>query len=139
MSLFKSQEEKKLRDYYENGIPGIKFIWGIKSGDDISSNPEAGIYTMNDFDIVYYEHDKQYALSVETIYEFENPKDSYLYINGILMAFTKWMKTNLYSTEYKPNMYDLFTKGVNINSRFDSIEEAYGVFKALVQMYGAQK
>lgn len=135
MTLFKSHKEKVLRDFYENGIPGMKFVWGIKSGDDLGCGREASIYSMNDFDITYLEREKKYNLSVETIYDFDSLNDSYNYLNGILIAFTKWMKDNHYSTDYKPCMYDLFEQGVNIHTPFDSLEEAYGVFKTLVIGY----
>ena len=127
--------EKAHRDDESN----MKHIWGIKSFDDLTPGNEASLWTMNDFDITYFKDEDYYSLGVETVYQFDSETDKRKYINGILMAFTKWMKNNGYSTDYKPDMVDIFTNGININSHFGSIEEAYGVFKALVQMYEAQK
>ena len=127
--------EKAYRDDESN----MEHIWGVKSYDDLTSGNESSLWTMNDFDITYFKDEDCYVLGVETVYQFDSEADKRNYINGILMAFTKWMKSNGYSTDYRPDMCDIFTNGININSHFGSIEEAYGVFKALVQMYVAQK
>lgn len=116
-------------------INGMKHIWGILSYDDMSGKEESSLYTMNDFDITYLEDEKKYVLSVETIYEFQNYEDKCKYLTAILMAFTKWMEDNHCDIRRSPDLYDLFEGGVNIHTHFNSIEEAYGVFRALVAGY----
>jgi hypothetical protein len=98
----------------------MEFIWGIKSGGDLS---------LNDFDITYHKDIKKYVMSVETIYLFENKNDERKYIKFILDNFTKWMTDNNYNTSKKLSMVDLFSEGFNINTRFDSIEDLYATFK----------
>ena len=114
---------------------GMKHIWGIKSYDDLSGSSEATLWTMNDFDITYLEDEKKYTLSVETIYEFSEKNGDKSYINRILSNFTSWMIDNGYNTNYKVSLYDLFTEGLNITSHFDSIEQAYAVFKVIANAF----
>lgn len=113
----------------------LKHIWGIKSWDDLSSGNEANLYTMNDFDITYDKEKNKYMLGVETIYIFKDDKAEKDYMKGILKLFTEWMKENEYNTEYTLDLYEVFTKGININTEFDSIEQAYAAFKLLVEGY----
>ena len=119
----------------QDEIEGMKHIWGIKSYDDLTSSKEATLWTMNDFDITYLEDEKKYILSVETIYEFVEENGKKQYIERIFSKFTEWMLGNGYHTDYKISMYELFTKGLNINTDFDSIEQAYALFKLLVSAY----
>jgi len=116
-------------------ISGMKCVWGIKSYDDMSGSSEASLYTMNDFDITYLEDEKKYVLSVETIYEFSEKNGEKSYIDRILSNFTAWMIDNGYNTNYKVSLYDLFTEGLNITSHFDSIEQAYAVFKVIANAF----
>lgn len=122
------QEVEKAMQEWENSLDDMEFIWGIKSGDDLC-NCECNLYTMNDFCITYFKNTKKYAMSVETIYLFENKNDERKYIKSILDKFTTWMSDNNYDTSKKLSMVDLFTEGVNINTEFDSIEDLYATFK----------
>ena len=70
-------EEKITKEYYndynedftENS--SMKFIWGLKSYDDLSSC-DANLETMNDIDLIYLKDEKKYNLSVETAYLFNS-------------------------------------------------------------------
>lgn len=116
--------------YYENEI--MKFIWGIKSWDDLSGS-DACLHTMNDIELDYFKDKNKYILSIETIFEFEKEEYKLSYINRCLDAFTKFMVENGYNTEVKPHWWDVFGDGMN--TYFDSIEECYGMFKLLVNGY----
>jgi hypothetical protein len=116
-------------------IDGMKHIWGILSYGDLSGSQESNLYTMNDFDLTYLEDEKKYILSVETIYEFSEVRGDKSYIDRILSKFTNWMVDNKYATDYEISLHEVFTKGLNINTHFDSIEQAYGVFKLLATAY----
>ena len=56
-----------------------------------------------------------------------------------LNKFTKWMKEQGYNTNSTLNpygdMYEIFSDGININTKFDTIEDAYRTFKLLVNGY----
>lgn len=119
----------------QDEIEGMKHIWGIKSYDDLTGSNESTLWTMNDFDITYLENEKKYILSVETIYEFVEESGKKQYIESIFSKFTEWMLGNGYRTDYKLSMDELFTKGLNINTDFNSIEQAYAVFKILAKAY----
>jgi hypothetical protein len=117
-------------DPYENEI--IKFIWGVKSWDDLCDS-DACLYTMNDIDLIYLKDQKKYILELETIFMFDKEEHKIDYLESCLDAFTKFMVENGYNTEVKPHWWDVFGKGMN--EHFDSIEECYGMFKMLVNAY----
>ena len=118
-----------------NEIEDMKHIWGIKSYDDLTGSKEATLWTMNDFDITYFEDEKKYILNVETIYEFVEENGKRQYIGRIFSNFTAWMLDNGFDTNYKLSIDELFTTGLNINTHFDSIEQAYALFKLLASAY----
>lgn len=116
----------------------IKFIWGIKSYYDLSDS-KPNLFTMNDFEILYFKGENKYAISVETMISFDDNSDEKEYLENILNRFTKWMVDNGYDINSTLNpygdMYSMFTEGYNINTHFDTIEDAYRVFNILVKGY----
>lgn len=117
---------------YEND--DMKFIWGIKSLDDLSIS-DACLYSMNDIELIYFKDSCKYALSIETIYQFEKEEDKIKYLKTCLDAFTKFMNKNGYDTERKPFWMDVFSYDYGTNMEFDSIEDCYAMFKLLVNGY----
>ena len=123
----------KYKNYYQEVDDTYEFIWGIKSGDDISSVKEANNHTMNDFDIVYNKEKQVYLMSVETIYMFKNGSDDEKkYIKSILDQFTEWMKSKGYDTTKELGLWDVFTDEKNIKTEFENIEDLYSCFRFLV-------
>ena len=108
-----------------------KFIWGVQSCDDLSGR-ETCLFTMNDLDLIYLKKEGRYILSIETIYRFDSSTGKYGYMESLLDEFTKFMDNNNYRTDYQLNLYQVFTEGININTHFKSIEEAYAAFKMFV-------
>lgn len=104
----------------------MKFIWGIKSWDDLSGR-KCDLYTLNDFDIYYDTSTKSYHYGVETIYNFEDEDDAVKYLKAIYREFTKWMRKNGYKTDREPSLFDVF--GERKSSGFETIEELYADFK----------
>ena len=90
-------EEKIVEEYYndynedftENS--SMKFIWGLKSYDDLSSC-DANLETMNDIDLIYLKDEKKYILNVETAYMFSSKEAEKEYFKILLDKFTKWME-----------------------------------------------
>lgn len=110
----------------------MKFIWGVKSYDDLTTS-NACLYTMNDIDLIYLKDKNKYILGLETIFSFDKEKDKLDYLNVCLDKFTKFMVENNYDIEVKPYWGDVFCYGMN--TKFDSIEDAYAMFKLLVNGY----
>lgn len=123
---YKEMEEK----YGDSAIEDddIKFIWGIKSWDDLSET-DANIYTMNDIDIVYDKHKKEYLLGVETAYCFKNYESECNYLKDCLKAFTKYMDDNKLDKNQK---YQLFMTNPSTEIVAKSIEELYTNFRIFV-------
>ena len=113
----------------------MKFIWGIKSWDDLSGCG-ACIYTMNDIDIVYDKKRKEYMLGIETAYCFENHAAECDYLRRCLDAFTKYMDDNGLD---KNKSYILFMNSPCTSMVADSIEELYTNFKIFVDGFCCQE
>lgn len=128
--------EKEMKAYEENYIneyetQDMLFVWGVISYDELTSN-KANLYTMNDLDLIYHKDKNKYSLSVETIYMFNNKSTQYRYMQSLLDKFTNWMNENNYDITKEFALFKVFTDGISINTKFDSIEEAYAAFKMMV-------
>ena len=77
-------------------MQNMKFIWGVKSWDDLSSAKSANLYTMNDIDLIYLKDENKYILGIETMFMFKEEKHKLNYLTGCLKAFTEFMKDNGY-------------------------------------------
>lgn len=123
-------------DYTEN--KEMKFIWGLISCGDISAS-KPNLLTMNDIDLIYLKDEKKYILEIETIYHFNSTQDKKNYLQYLLDNFTDWMIDNEYNADSHLNPYGdfvgLFSEGININTHFDTIEDAYRTFNILVDGY----
>lgn len=137
-------EEKISEEYYDDynedftENSSMKFIWGLKSYDDLSGC-DTNLETMNDIDLIYLKDEKKYILSVETVYMFSSKEKEKEYFKALLNKFTEWMEEQEYNTNSTLNpygdIYEIFTRGININTEFDTIENAYRTFKLLVNGY----
>lgn len=106
----------------------FKFIWGLKSWDDLSSS-DANMLTMNNIDIIYDKHKKEYILGIETAFNFKNYEAECEYLKGCLKAFTKYMDNNGLN---KNKQYSLFMSNPCTSMVADSIEELYTNFRIFV-------
>ena len=109
----------------------FKFIWGIKSYDDLSC-ADACLYTMNDIDIIYDKKKKEYILGIETAYLFKTYDDECKYLCDCLKAFTKYMDDNGLN---KNEPFRLFMSNPCTSIIANSIEELYTNFKIFVNGY----
>ena len=105
-----------------------KFIWGVKSWDDLSK-ADACFYTMNDIDLTYDKKKKVYMLGIETAYCFNNHTAECNYLRKCLDAFTKYMDDNGLK---KNKPYDLFMSNPCTSMTAETIEELYTNFKIFV-------
>ena len=121
-------EEDYINDYETKDM---KFIWGIKSYDDLCNSP-ACLGTMNDIDLIYLKDEDKYILGIETIYHFESEDAKYDYMKELLDKFTEFMLEYEYDINYEFEVYQVFTYDISINKHFKSIEEAYATFKLFV-------
>ena len=131
--VYRKEEKytKEMNDKYGDcGLENddIKFIWGVKSLDDLSGS-DANLYTMNDIDIVYDKKKQEYMLGVETAYVFKNHAAECNYLKNCLNAFTRYMDDNGLK---KNESYVLFMSNPCTSMRAKSIEELYTNFKIFV-------
>lgn len=136
----KSKKEIQTEDYYisPKETNDILFIWGVLSCDNFIGD-EANLYTLNDLDLVYHKDTKNYSLGVETIYMFDNNSARYGYMQDLLNQFTKFMEENNHDTNREFDLYKVFTEGISINTKFNTIAEAYAAFKMMVNGYCSMK
>ena len=106
----------------------LKFIWGIKSWDDLTGE-EACLYTMNDIDIIYDKKEKMYMLGIETAYLFKNYNSECKYLKECLKVFTRYMDDNGLN---KNEPYMLFMHSPCTSTQAETIEELYTNFKIFV-------
>ena len=131
------KEEKYIKEMdkeygdYTLETDDLKFIWGIKSYDDLSC-ANACLYTMNDIDIIYDKKKKEYILGIETAYLFKTYNDECKYLSDCLKAFTKYMDDNGLN---KNEPFRLFMNNPCTNMVANSIEELYTNFKIFVNGY----
>ena len=118
-------------DYDPYEIKDIKFIWGVKSWDDLTG-ADASLYTMNDIDIVYDKNRRVYMLGVETAYMFKSYGAECDYLRDCLRAFTKYMDDNGLS---KNEPYRLWMSNPCTNMEAETIEELYTNFRIFVNGY----
>lgn len=124
---YAEEMDKKYGDYALE-TDEIKFIWGIKSWDDLSGC-DANLYTMNDIDITYDKQKKEYILGIETAYMFKTHTAECEYLRDCLKAFTKYMDDNGLQ---KNKPFVLFMSNCNTEMTAKSIEELYVNFKIFV-------
>jgi len=132
--LYYFKMKHKYHDYIEDeyNYGDLKFIWGIKSWDDLSGK-DANIYTMNDIEIDYDRKSKEYILSIETIYHFkEGNLGEVSYLDKLLNAFTKFMIENNYNTNEPYTLYLMQTENI---WRANDIPTLYTQFKLFVEGY----
>lgn len=111
----------------------MEVIFGIKAWDDLTEGNQATLYSMNDIEIIYYKKENKYGISIETMYSFEDGRNGEKkYIQQLLNQFTEWMIQEGYDINEEVWIYNIFTDGYNINTKFDTIEELYACFKMLV-------
>ena len=112
----------------------IKFIWGVKSFDDLSSS-NACLYTMNDIDLTYDKQKREYMLGIETAYMFKTHAAKCEYLCDCLKAFTKYMDDNGLN---KNEPFRLFMSNPCTSMVVDTIEELYTNFKIFVDGFCSQ-
>lgn len=145
IQYFIDKHEEKITEEYYNDYnedftenSSMKFIWGLKSYDDLSSC-DANLETMNDIDLIYLKNEKRYILGV-TAYMFNSKEAEKEYFKTLLDKFTKWMEEQGYNNTNSTlnpygDMYEIVSGGININTHFNTIEDAYRTFKLLVNGY----
>ena len=142
LKLEKISEDRKRSSYFNDRMDideyeddfdpyetkSIKFIWGVKSWDDLTG-ADACLHTMNDIDIIYDKNAKIYMLGVETAYLFKTYGDECRYLRDCLKAFTKYMDDNGLS---KNEPYRLWMSNPCTSMEAETIEELYTNFKIFV-------
>ena len=133
------KEKKRCQKLYadwkddEYNCGPLKYIWGIKSHDDLSAN-KANFYTLNDLDIYFNRDNRLYMLGLETIYSFETVADRINYLNRLLDTFKDYMVSNsLFDSNYDPFFLYLYNYGKMFEA--ESLTELYYKFKIFVTGY----
>lgn len=131
---YTEEMDNKYGDYLlEND--DTKFVWGVKSWDDLSGS-DANLYTMNDIDIIYDKKKREYRLGVETAYVFRDYDSERNYLKNCLKAFEKYMDDKGLE---KDRPHSLFMCDPCTNMKAKSIEELYINFKIFVDGFCIQE
>lgn len=101
--------------------------------DDLTINPEQDEIPWCDFALEYDFEKNYYYFSVETAVGFDTETGSIDTIRFYFDCFTKFMEKNHLDTSKELDMYEVFTEGININTHFNSEEDAYAFMKFAVR------
>ena len=115
----------------------FQLVWGLVSADDLTGTG-CTIDTMNDIELIYHTDTKDYSVGIETHYAFGDYEEQCEYLRRLLKAFTDWMNREGYPTDHRFHPLWHFSEGVNINTQFETIPEAYANFKLLVDGFCAE-
>lgn len=110
------------------------FIWGLKSGDDLTGAP-SNFYTMNDIELDYDDCKGEYLLSWESIYGFDSMQQNRAYFKTLLEAFENWCESIGIDIHRKPSFYVL--PNYFGYSGFKTINEALDYFRCIVHGFCA--
>ena len=118
-------------------LESFDFVWGIKSGDDLHENDvAAGLYTLNDIDIIYDYEEGAHILSIETIYQFENGHDGEKeYLERLFKEFELWMIKNNHIIRERINLPHKVAFNDFNYIKGNSLWELYAKFKLLIEMF----
>lgn len=135
--IHKAKMKRLYPDYVDDAYNAdeLKFIWGIRSWDDLSPAKDVSFWSMNDLDIYYDRKRGKYCLDIETAYHIESSEGKCRYLRGLLDRFTEYMVANNLSTEPK---YLLDFSNLDMKFEADTIEELYTRFKIVVDGYVKQ-
>lgn len=85
-----------------------RFIWGVRSNDDLTNHQLANFNTVNDIEIIYDYDTLKYRLSIEEIYGFDSFLDKTLYLNRLFWYFGKYLDScNISIPNYKETDIDI--------------------------------
>lgn len=111
----------------------LKFIFGVKSKDDLSDN-NVSTHTLNDLDIFYNRDTKKYLLNIETIYEWSDSNSKVNYLSLLLENFKVFLlENNLFDFNFDPYILYIYNDGNLFIS--DNLTELYYKFKIFVVGY----
>lgn len=89
-----------------------------------------------DFEVTQSEN--YYELGFETMLGFKTEDGCRSWIQYCLDVFTEYMEEHGYDTSKELGMYEAFTTGYNVNTKFKSIEETYAWLKMIVYGFHGQ-
>ena len=89
-------------------------------------------FPWTDFEVGYKPEEDYYYLEFETFLGFNKEHTCRDWIIHCCSEFTKYMESHGYDTSKELDLYNVFTKGVDVNTHFESLEDAYAFMKMVV-------
>lgn len=115
------------------GIPAI-FIpsYANEKGLIIDQEIDESIDPWCDFEFDYDMDEKKYFFVFETFLGFDSNLGCRNWIVKCLSEVTDYMVAHNYDISKELSMHDVFSDGINVNTKFDTIEDAYAFLKFAV-------
>lgn len=85
-----------------------------------------------DFELDYFEDEAYYQFFFETFIGFKSEDDCRKWLIYCFDKLTEYMISQGYNTSKKINLYQAFTDGVNVNTKFEDIGTAYAWMKMMI-------
>lgn len=135
--IHKAKLKRLYPDYEDDAYNAdeLKYVWGVRSWDDLSPGKDVNFYTMNDIDLYFDRKRGKYGLDIETAYNIRTNEGKCRYVRGLLERFTEYMVANNLPTDQE---YMLDFSNLNMKFEADTIEELYTRFKIVVDGYVSQ-
>lgn len=138
LKRIKKEKRRCHKEFYdwiddEYNCGALKFIWGIKSKDDLS-NSMPSFHTLNDIEIHYNRDNGKYFLSIETIYEFSKYEDICNYLRDLLSKLEYGIKKELgkFDISFDPKKTLMYYNNGELFTAY-SLTELYYKFKIFVE------
>lgn len=132
---YRRKYKKLYPDWEDNeyNINEFKFIWGVRSGDDLSSFKGVNFYTMNDLDLYYDRKREVYMLDIERAYVFDNAEAEVKYLRGLREHLKKYLFNQGVWLDYKPRLYGVYLGAKKSFCEASTLEELYWQFDTFVK------
>lgn len=91
-----------------------------------------------DFELDYNLEEDSYSFSFETMLGFEEKNGCKDWIAHCLSLLNDYMNRHNYGTSKELDLYTVFTEGVNVNTHFETIEDAYAWLKLIVNGFNGK-
>lgn len=132
---YRRKYKKLYPDWEDNeyNISEFKFIWGLRSGDDLSSFKDTNFYTMNDLDLYYDRKREVYILDIECSYIFDSTEAEVKYLRGLRESLKEYLLSQGVEFNFKPRLWNAYLGAKKAFCEADTLEELYWQFNTFVK------
>lgn len=132
---YRRKYKKLYPDWEDNeyNISEFKFVWGLRSGDDLSSFITVNFYTMNDLDLYYDRKREVYILDIERAYVFNSVEAEIKYLRRLRESLKEYLLSQGVELNFKPRLWAVYIGEKKSFCEADTLEELYWQFDTFIK------